>query len=179
VLPTQNLSLLKRFLFLPSSQRDDSCLDLGTWVASAKHNLSLSFPSWPIYFPKHWIWVVYNITLEHLPYFSSLISWKNKHFLFTNTFKIQERSSNTMASLGDELAIGIDLGTTYSCVAVWQHDRVEIIANDQGNRTTPSYVSFTKTERLIGEAAKNDVGMNPTNTVFGALFYLSFCFCEV
>ncbi|KAJ3668955.1 hypothetical protein LUZ60_010905 [Juncus effusus] len=66
-----------------------------------------------------------------------------------------------------ETAIGIDLGTTYSCVGVWQHDRVEIIANDQGNRITPSYVSFTDTERLIGDAAKNDVAMNPTNTVFG------------
>jgi heat shock 70kDa protein 1/2/6/8 len=64
-------------------------------------------------------------------------------------------------------AIGIDLGTTYSCVGVWQHDRVEIIANDQGNRTTPSYVGFTDTERLIGDAAKNQVAMNPTNTVFG------------
>ncbi|KAF9026568.1 70-kilodalton heat shock protein [Haplosporangium bisporale] len=65
-------------------------------------------------------------------------------------------------------AVGIDLGTTYSCVAVWQHDRVEIIANDQGNRTTPSYVAFTDTERLIGDAAKNQVAMNPTNTVFDA-----------
>lgn len=77
-----------------------------------------------------------------------------------------------MAGKGEGPAIGIDLGTTYSCVGVWQHDRVEIIANDQGNRTTPSYVAFTDTERLIGDAAKNQVAMNPTNTVFGEFLSL-------
>ena len=66
-------------------------------------------------------------------------------------------------------AIGIDLGTTYSCVGIWlkQHQRVEIITNDLGNRKTPSYVEFTKTKRLIGEGAKNRASTNPVNTLHG------------
>lgn len=64
------------------------------------------------------------------------------------------------------IAIGIDLGTTNSCVGVWKNNNVEIIANDQGNRTMPSYVAFTESERLIGESARNQSAMNPNNTIF-------------
>ncbi|KAJ0829516.1 putative Heat shock protein 70 family [Helianthus annuus] len=74
-----------------------------------------------------------------------------------------------MAGSGNDApAIGIDLGTTYSCVAVWKHNRIEIIPNDQGNRTTPSAVAFVDGERLIGDGAKNEQAMNPANTIFGA-----------
>jgi L1 cell adhesion molecule like protein len=74
-----------------------------------------------------------------------------------------------MAKKCEGLAVGIDLGTTYSCVAVWQeqHCRVEIIHNDQGNKITPSCVAFTKEQRLIGDAAKNQAAANAQNTIFG------------
>ena len=69
-------------------------------------------------------------------------------------------------------AIGIDLGTTYSCVGVFQHGQVEIIANEAGNPTPPSYVTFNDEERLVGEAAKNQAAMNPANTMFDSLLFI-------
>ena len=72
-------------------------------------------------------------------------------------------------------AVGIDLGTTYSCVAVWleEKNRVEIIHNEQGNKTTPSVVAFTDDQRLIGDAAKNQSATNPENTVFGKFLFVN------
>lgn len=66
------------------------------------------------------------------------------------------------------VAWGCDLGTTYSAMGLWKNGRVDIIANDQGNRTTPSYVAFSDSERLVGDAAKNQAAMNPTNSIYDA-----------
>jgi len=90
--------------------------------------------------------------------------YKRYYFFFVSKSKYKD----LVKMAAKKSAVGIDLGTTYSCVGVFQHGKVEIIANDQGNRTTPSYVAFTDTERLIGDPAKNQVAINPNNTIFDA-----------
>src|ERR1043165_1333758 len=103
---------------------------------------------------KYFIKLLYSISLQ---FFYSVFP-KNIHLFIYYTIE-------KIITLMSGKAVGIDLGTSYSCVGVWQNDRVEIIANDQGNRTTPSYVAFTDTELIIGDAAKSQAAMNPYNTV--------------
>ncbi|KAM1819683.1 hypothetical protein ACFX15_001241 [Malus domestica] len=110
---------------------------------------------------------IISSTFKHIYYLDLLTLLPFSSLLSTILLPVSQlRMSGKDKAVGH--AIGIDLGTTYSCVAVWQYDHVEIIVNDQGNRITPSYVAFTNTERLIGDGAFNQVIKNPTNTIFDA-----------
>lgn len=124
------------------------------WMTSYCEVMRCSDSSYWKWFNKNWTCKVLCSHIDYCNFLSKLHCLARKRKMATN---------------GKTPAIGIDLGTTYSCVAVWQRDRVEIIANDQGNRTTPSYVAFNNTQRMIGDAAKNQAATNPTNTVFGKI----------